>query len=45
MFDKNYQINMPYFIGCGLGGGDWNIIKVILEEEFKNNNLILWKIK
>lgn len=43
--DKNYVINMPYRIGCGLGGGDWLIIKEILEEEFEGYNLILWKIK
>jgi hypothetical protein len=42
---ENYAINMPYKIGCGLGGGDWLIIKDILEEEFKDYNLILWKIK
>ena len=43
--DKGRAINMPYKIGCGLGGGDWLIIKDILEEEFKDYNLILWKIK
>lgn len=37
-------INMPYRIGAGLGGGDWNIIYSILEEEFKEYNVILWKL-
>lgn len=37
-------INMPYRIGAGLGGGDWQIIYSILEEEFKDYNLILWKL-
>lgn len=38
------DINMPYRIGAGLGGGDWNIIYPILEGEFENYNLILWKL-
>ena len=37
-------INMPYGIGAGLGGGDWNIIYSILEEEFKDYNVVLWKL-
>ena len=41
---RNYPINMPYKIGCGLGGGDWNIVFKILEEQFKDYNLILWRL-
>lgn len=40
----DYPINMPYGIGAGLGGGDWLIIYSILEEEFQDYNLILWKL-
>lgn len=40
----NITINMPYGIGAGLGGGEWKIIHSILEEEFENYNLILWKL-
>ena len=43
--EYNYPINMPYNIGCGLGGGDWQIVYSILEEEFENYNLILWRLK
>ena len=43
--NKDKPINMPFGIGCGLGGGDWIIIKSILEEEFENYNVILWKLK
>jgi len=35
---KQYKINvvaMPK-IGCGLAGGDWNIVKAILESTFKD---------
>lgn len=42
---KTYEVNMPYGIGCGLGGGDWLIVKAILDDEFKDYNLILWKLK
>lgn len=28
------EIAMPYKIGCGLGGGDWNIVKSIIEQKF-----------
>lgn len=37
-------INMPYRIGAGLGGGDWNIIYSILEEQFQDYNVVLWKL-
>ena len=42
---RNMPINMPYKIGCGLGGGDWTIVKSILEEEFDGYNVILWRLK
>ena len=35
--DKERKIGFPYKIGCGLGGGNWEIIKQIIEEELKNN--------
>ena len=40
----NIIINMPYRIGAGLGGGDWEIIYSILEEEFDGYNVVLWKL-
>lgn len=41
---RDYPINMPYSIGAGLGGGDWNIIYGILDDEFQGFNLILWRL-
>ena len=38
-------INMPYRIGCGLGGGDWDRIYNILTEEFEDFHVILWKLE
>lgn len=32
--DKPVSIGFPDHIGCGLGGGDWNIVSKIIEEEF-----------
>ena len=31
-----YSIGFPYKIGCGLGGGNWEIIAKIIEEEFSS---------
>lgn len=38
-------INMPYGIGCGLGGGDWQHIYSIIEEELADFHVILWKLE
>ena len=38
-----YPINMPYNIGCGLAGGDWDIVYQILCEKLGNYNVILWE--
>lgn len=42
---NNITINIPYGIGAGLGGGEWEIIYSILEEELNDYNVILWKLK
>jgi len=39
---SNLTIGFPDHIGCGLAGGDWNIIKGILEEEFSGDE---WKVE
>lgn len=36
-------LNIPK-IGAGLAGGNWNIIKTIIEETVKNREVILWTI-
>lgn len=41
----NITINMPYGIGAGLGGGEWEIIYSIIEEELSDYNVILWRLK
>ena len=42
--DPSTPINIPYGIGAGLGGGDWDIIYGILDEEFQGHDLILWRL-
>ena len=43
--DMGYSVAFPKYMGCKRGGGDWNIIYSILKEEFKDYNVILWKLK
>lgn len=33
---KHLPVYLPYGIGCGLGGGDWEIVKTIIRENVKN---------
>ncbi len=42
----NIKIGFPDHIGCGLAGGDWNIVKRIIEEEFAGDewNVEIWKL-
>jgi len=30
------EIHIPYLMGCGLGGGNWEIYKTIVEQHHKN---------
>ena len=32
MYSANWTVAFPYKIGCGLAGGDWKIIKLMLED-------------
>lgn len=40
---KDAIIGFPYKIGCGLAGGDWNIVYNIIEEEFVDYNVRIYK--
>lgn len=33
---NSVNVFIPYGIGCGLGGGDWNIVKEAIYDIFKN---------
>lgn len=40
------SIAFPYKIGCGLGGGDWNIVFEMIERAFKDyaGTIEIWKL-
>lgn len=38
--DAQLQIAIPYKFGCGLAGGDWNIMTELLEDIEKKNNVL-----
>lgn len=40
---KEQKIGFPYKIGCGLGGGDWNIIENIIDSVFKDYSVEIYK--
>lgn len=43
--NKGYTVAMPYKIGCGLGGGDWDgVVYPMLETIFTDINLTLYKL-
>lgn len=42
--NKKWIIGIPYNIGCGLAGGDWNIVYKMILEIFENDNNIIVKI-
>jgi len=37
------SVAMPYGIGCGLGGGDWNEVQTIIEDVFKDYPVTLYR--
>lgn len=38
-----YKIGLPK-LGCGLGGGDWNIVSKIIEEELNGFDVTIYEI-
>ena len=44
---RNYSIAIPYKIGCGLGGGNWDFVKDIISDVFKYSpemKVVIYKI-
>jgi len=41
-----YDIGIPYGMGCGLAGGDWNIVSRIIEKYFKDSDVdcVIYKL-
>lgn len=42
---KGKSIALPYGIGCGLAGGDWNVVYKVIDEVFKNHEVTLYKFQ
>lgn len=40
---KDRSVAFPYKVGCGLGGGDWNVVLKMIETVFADYNVELWK--
>ena len=34
---RSYRVDIPYGLGCGLAGGNWNIVCQIIDEIFKDS--------
>lgn len=43
--ENNLSIAIPYQIGCGLAGGDWNVVYKIIEEVFQDYDVTIYKLK
>lgn len=43
---SNATIRIPYGMGCGLGGGDWDIVLGIIQDELvsKGRNVEIWRL-
>ncbi len=41
----NCKIAFPYGMGCGLGGGNWDIVYKIIEEVFEDYDVSIYKLK
>lgn len=39
------SVALPYGIGCGLAGGDWNIVYPIIERVFEDYDVTLYRFK
>ena len=42
---KGKRVALPYLLGCGLAGGDWSIVKEIIEEELKDCDVDIVSLK
>lgn len=39
------SVAFPYKIGCGIAGGDWNIVEKIIEDVFKDIEVEIWELE
>ena len=36
LLENKYTLGFPYLIGCALGGGDWNVVFPMMQEELRD---------
>jgi O-acetyl-ADP-ribose deacetylase (regulator of RNase III) len=41
--DTGLEVNIPK-IGCGLAGGDWNIVEKLVDCQFAFSNITVWEL-
>lgn len=41
---KKFKIGFPDHIGCGLAGGDWNIVLQIIKDELADCDVVIYKL-
>lgn len=41
---KGAVVGFPYLLGCGLAGGDWNIVLEMIEFYFKDHTVKIYKL-
>lgn len=39
-----FKIGFPDHIGCGLAGGDWNVVLQIIKDELADYNVVIYKL-
>lgn len=42
---NNYSVGLPYKIGCGLAGGDWGVVRKIIDQAFYDYEVTIVKLK
>jgi len=42
--ENNLTIAIPYNLGCGLAGGDWNIVYKIIKDVFEDYDVTIYKL-
>lgn len=43
--ELSLSVALPYGIGCGLAGGDWNTVYEIIEDAFSDYEVTLYRLK
>lgn len=43
--ENNLSVALPYKIGCGLAGGNWNIVYKIIDSVFEDYEVTMYEFK